>query len=155
MRITRLVFALVAAAGMFAMAAPSSQGQFDRACTAGSDSAAAAVPAPRADDQVAMVQTALDRFDSALALHDVMQLQAAGVKPGDARRWQSFFRHNPQASVTDSCPATALYITGDTANWVCLEKATVLSEGKPFTHAQPIRFTFTRVSGGWMVSERR
>jgi len=160
MKSTRLLFAFVAAAGMFATATPSSQGQFDRACASGSDArpdatAAGAVPAPRTGDDASMVQVALERFDSALALRDVMQLQAAGVKPGDARRWQSFFRHNPQASVTDSCPATALYISGDTANWVCVERATILSEGKPFTHAQSIRFTFTRVSGGWLVSERR
>lgn len=101
------------------------------------------------------VQEALDRFDSALAAHDVDQLQAAGIEPVSAKGWQRFFKSNPEAKVTDSCPVTSLFIGGDTAMWSCMETSTIVSEGKPTQYARAIHFTFTKKNGSWMISDRR
>jgi hypothetical protein len=112
-------------------------------------------PVLQATDEAALVQAALNRFDSALALRDGAQLEATGVKARDAKRWQSFFRSNPGATVTDSCPAWTLLITGDTARWNCTETATVVDRGKQLSHEQIIHFTFTRRNGDWLIADRR
>jgi hypothetical protein len=114
-----------------------------------------AVDSPRPGDDAILVQAALSHFDSALALRDMGQLQAAGIQPGRVKGWQKFFKNNPQAQVTDNCPAPSLVIMGDTANWDCIETATIISEGKPLPFAHIIRFTFTRKNGAWTISDRR
>lgn len=145
MKSITLLLALAAATGSYALAAP---GAFANPST---DSGTA----PQTAYQPELVQAALNQFDSALALRDIGQLQAAGVQPISLRRWQKFFKNNPTARVTDNCPASSLIITGDTANWSCTETATVLSEGKPLPFVYIIRFTFIRKNGAWMVSDRR
>lgn len=117
--------------------------------------AASDTASSRPDDQATLVSAALNRFDSALVSRDLVELQATGIKAGDAKRWHTFFKNNPAASVTDSCPSSALFLSGDTAVWSCTEMATVLSEGKPLTHVQVIRFTFARRNGEWKISDRR
>jgi hypothetical protein len=101
------------------------------------------------------VQQTLDRFDSGLAAHDIDQLQAAGIEAGSAKGWQRFFKSNPEAKVTDSCPVTELFIGGDTAIWNCTETSTITSSGKPTQFAHVIRFTFTKKNGEWLISDRR
>ena len=104
-------------------------------------------------DEGALVQGAINNFNAALKTHDVGQMQAVGIKPGEARGWQSFFRSNPGATVVDTCPASALSISGDTANWSCTETTTIAPGGKPAAH--PIRFTFVKKSGAWTIADRR
>ena len=145
MKFVAVFLALATAAGSYALAAP---GPFANAST---DSGTA----PRTVYEADLVQAALSQFDSALALRDIGQLQAAGVQPVSLKRWQRFFKSNPSDSVTDNCPASALVITGDTANWSCTETATVLSEGKPLPFMYVIRFTFTKKNGAWTISDRR
>ncbi|HEY1648111.1 MAG TPA: nuclear transport factor 2 family protein [Terracidiphilus sp.] len=146
-------FFVLAAAGALAATAPGAIGQ-----SAQENASAAAARMTAACQVVAeatLVQETLDRFDSALAAHDVDQLQAAGIEPVSAKGWQRFFKSNPEARVTDSCPVTDLFIGGNTAIWNCTETSTITSSGKPMQYAHVIRFTFTKKSGEWMISERK
>jgi hypothetical protein len=144
---------LVAGAGAFATARPNAIAQTLK------DNAAPAVAVPpvasSAAEEAARVQAALNRFDSALAAHDLGQLQALGIKPASAKGWQRFFKNNPRATVTDQCPASGLAILGDTATWSCIETATVISEGKLLPYPFAVRFTFTKQDGVWTISDRR
>lgn len=101
------------------------------------------------------VQAVLKRFDHGLALHDVGLLQAAGVNRSDAKRWREFFRQNPQATVTDECPISGLYISEESASWTCTETATIISEGRPRSFVHVIRFAFAKANGAWSVAYRR
>ncbi len=143
--------ALIAAAGLLAMAAPPSWPQTAKLVSSVADSSAARP----AVGEAALVQAKLDQFDSALATHDIGQLQAAGVKPVSAKRWQKFFKENPAAQVTDRCPAWALAISGDAATWDCTEKATIVSEGKPLSFEHLIRYTFSKRDGVWTITDRK
>ncbi len=153
MRSSTAFFALVVTAGAFAVTAP------DALAQAAKDNAASAAARMTAACQViaeaTLVQETLDRFDSALAAHDVDQLQAAGIEPASAKGWQRFFKSNPDAKVTDNCPVTDLFIGGDTAVWNCTETSTITSAGKPVQYAHLIRFTFTKKNGEWMISDRK
>jgi hypothetical protein len=146
MRMSGLLFVLVAA-GLTAAASPVAFAQ-----TSG-DSTAPAVS--RALDEAAGVLAALNHFDSALASHDLGQLQTLGIQPASAKRWQKFFRNNPGATVTDNCPASTLAILGNTATWNCTETATLISEGKPLPFPLAVRFTFTKQTGEWTILDRR
>lgn len=106
-------------------------------------------------EQAATVQDALNQFDVAVASHDVGLLRAAGIQPGRARGWQKFFKSNPEATVTDDCPASGLMMFNDSAIWNCTETVTVVSEGKLVPFALGIRFTFARRNGAWIVADRR
>ena len=101
------------------------------------------------------VRATLDQFESGLALHDVGMLEAVGVKRVSAKGWRRFFRNNPEAKVTDNCPASDLWISGDTANWTCTETVTIISERKPRSFLHIIHFTFAKRNGSWMVAKRR
>jgi hypothetical protein len=153
MKSVGLFFGLIAIAGSFAVAAPAAlaQGPSDNQAPA----AVRITAACQLVEEATLVQEALDRFDSALATHDVQLLQAAGIEPGSARGWQRFFKSNPEARVTDRCPVTDLFIAGDTANWSCTETSTINSDGKPLQYARVIRFTFTKKNSEWMISDRR
>jgi hypothetical protein len=143
----------LAAAGMLAVSTPGawSQPSQDDA----NQQAASVSPACQLVNEALNVQLALNRFDTALASHDVQQLLAIGVEPSSAKGWQRFFRDNPRATVTDTCSGSDLSISGDTANWSCKETSTIVSEGKPVQYAHNIRFTFTRKNGEWTLADRR
>jgi hypothetical protein len=149
MRFFRFYLVLISAAGLVAGAASGSMAQ--RAVYTAAPVTAAWQPTEQAET----VQAALYQFDSAVASHDVAQLQAAGIKPGSARGWQKFFKNNPEATVTDDCPASELMMLNDTAVWNCTETVTVISEGKPVPFALGIRFTFARRNGAWTIADRR
>jgi hypothetical protein len=106
-------------------------------------------------EEAATVQATLNQFDSAVASHDVEQLQAVGIKPGSARGWQKFFKSNPEATVTDDCPVSTLVILSDAAVWSCTETVTVISEGKQVPFALGVRFTFAKKNGVWTIADRR
>jgi hypothetical protein len=148
MRLVTLFFAVLVSGSCCASAAVPSN-------TTVTPAAASAIDSLGPGDDAILVQAALSQFDSALALRDMSQLEAAGIQPGRVKGWQKFFKNNPQAKVTDNCPAPSLVILGDTANWDCVETATIISEGKPLPFAHIIRFTFTRKNGGWTISDRR
>ncbi|HEU5457425.1 MAG TPA: hypothetical protein VFU68_02285 [Terracidiphilus sp.] len=145
--------ATVSAAALLAMAAVSAGAQQP---AYGSSSFAQFQPVsyPQSD-RILSVRAVLDQFDTALARHDIDMLQATGVNRQNARRWRSFFRNNPQATITDDCPVSALYIAGDSAHWACTETATIISEGQPRAFVHTIRFTFARNNGMWLVADRR
>ena len=153
MRCNGLLLALLGAICWLTTAAPGAFAQNARDNAATPDGPAPA--AERALEEAALVRMTLDQFDSALASHDVGQLQAAGVKPASAKGWQRFFKSNPGARVKDNCPAYALYISGNTAYWACTETATIVSDGEPLVFTHLIRFTFTRKNGAWTISDRR
>ncbi len=116
--------ALFAAAGLLAMSAPQTWSQTAHLVSSVADSSVARP----AVGEAALVQARLDQFNSALASHNITELQATGVKPVNARRWQKFFKDNPAAQITDRCPVWALAISGDAATWDCTEKAMIVSE---------------------------
>jgi len=152
MRSNRLTLSLGAAAILLALTAPRS---FAQASMHKLYLPVVAAASAEPMDEAVLVQATLDQFDSALALHDIGRLQAAGINPNTAKRWHHFFSDNPRAEVTDSCPASELYISGDTAVWMCTETAKVISEGKPVPFEKMIRFTFTKRDGAWTISDRR
>jgi len=88
-----LVLSLVSAVGAVAMAAPIT---FAQASGQGQNwlSASETVTYQPAQE-AARVQETLSQFDSALAMHDVGGLQAAGIKRVNARRWQRFSKTIP------------------------------------------------------------
>lgn len=106
-------------------------------------------------DQMALIQAVLNNFNAALAGHDLARMQAAGMKSQDAKRWQDFFKGNPGAKVSDSCPPSSLAISGDTADWACTETTTVISGGRQQPTAHSIRFTFAKKNGTWIIVDRR
>jgi hypothetical protein len=153
MKFAGFFFATVSGIVLFAMAAPGASSQ-EPGFGARSFSASDA-PAYRSWEEAEPVQAALNRFDYALAMHDVGMLQAAGVKRSTAKLWQRFFSDNPRATVTDRCPASELSISYDTGYWTCTETVTIISEGKPKAFEHIIHFTFARKRGTWLVADRR
>jgi hypothetical protein len=146
-------FFSLAAAGLFAVSASGAWSQLPQDDT--TQQTASISSACQLVNEALNVQLALNRFDTALASHDVQQLLAVGVEPSSAKGWQRFFRDNPRATVTDTCSGSDLSISGDTANWSCRETSVIVSEGKPVEYAHNIRFTFTRKNGEWTISDRR
>lgn len=147
------ILALVSVAGPLALAAPNafSQGSAYGLNLVSVPETATYQPAKEAVE----VQAALSQFDSALDAHDVGKLRDTGIKAVTAKRWQSFFRDNPRATVTDRCPVSELFISDSTASWTCSETTTVISEGKPRAFVYVIRFKFAKANGVWMIEDRR
>jgi hypothetical protein len=149
----RFFLTLAVAAGTLAVSTP---GAFAQSSNEEEAQASARITAAcQVVAEATRVQETLDRFDSGLAAHDVDQLQAAGIEPVSAKGWQRFFKSNPEAKVTDSCPVTSLFIGGDKAIWNCMETSTISSQGKAMQYAHLVQFTFTKRDGAWMISERK
>jgi hypothetical protein len=143
--------ALIAAAGLLAIAAPHSWSQSASLVSSVENSSGAL----SVGGEAALVQARLEQFNSALALHNITQLQAAGVKPANAKRWLKFFKQNPAAHISDRCPVGDLIISGDAATWDCTETATIVSEGKHVSFEHTIHFTFSKQDGIWMIADRK
>lgn len=145
--------ALVLAAGLAAMAPAKA---FSQTPAYGESLLPASEPVTiQPTEEATTVQAALREFDSALAAHDVVKMQAVGIKRVTAKGWQKFFKDNPRATVTDRCLNSDLYIADSTASWTCTETATIISEGKPRAFVNVIRFTFSKTNGRWMIADRR
>lgn len=143
--------ATIAAAGLLVAGSQSSPSQTSKPVSlVVTDSTAGA-----ARGEESLVRASLDEFDSALVARDIDRLQAVGIKPSTAKRWQKFFKSNPEAQVTDDCPVWTLIISGDDASWNCRETATIISEGKPVSFEHMIRFIFEKTNGVWMIVDRK
>jgi hypothetical protein len=151
MKSFQMVFAL-AAAGFLATAASNGFAQSSASMTPAAERMVAACQVVQ---EASGVQETLDRFDSGLAAHDIQQLQAAGIEPVSVKGWQKFFKSNPEATVTDNCPVTSLFLAGDKALWNCMETSTISSGGKPVQYARMVQFTFVKTSSGWLISDRK
>lgn len=139
--------------GLFAMAAPDvfpQKSDYSANSFTGSDA-----EAYRNWQEALPLQAVMNRFNYALANHDVGMLQAAGVKQSSAKLWQRFFSENPQATVADRCPVSELLVSYDTGYWTCTETVTIISEGKPKAFLHIIHFTFAKKRGVWLVADRR
>ncbi len=153
MRFFGSILALISVAGPLALAPPNA---FSQSSAFGENLVSMPESATyRPADETVQVQAALNQFDSALDAHDVGRLRAAGIKAVSAKRWQSFFRDNPRATITDRCPISELLISESAASWTCSETTTVISEGKPRAFVYVIRFKFAKTNGMWMIEDRR
>ena len=110
MRFFGSILALISVAGPLALAPPNA---FSQSSAFGENLVSMPESATyRPADETVQVQAALNQFDSALDAHDVGRLRAAGIKAVSAKRWQSFFRDNPRATITDRCPISELFDFG-------------------------------------------
>jgi len=112
--------------------------------------------APQPVDQSALLQQAVSSFEAAWNAHDIGRIQAiwTGLRPAQAKGLSSFFKDNPGATVSDSCPTSALNISGDTASWTCNETSTYNSGGKMKSNSLAVHFTFARHNGNWTILGR-
>jgi hypothetical protein len=153
MKSAGFIFATVLGVALFALAAPAA---FSQKSDYGVSSFSASDPEPYQDWRAALpVEAAMDRFNYALANHDVGMLQADGVDRSSAKLWQRFFSENPLATVTDRCPISALFFSYGNSYWTCTETVTIISEGKPRAFLHVIHFTFVQKRGVWLVAGRR
>jgi hypothetical protein len=111
-------------------------------------------PTPQPVDQTALLQAVINNFNAALAAHDVgrMRSEWAGMTPQVEKKWQSFFKSLPKARVSESCPAGALNVSGDSATWSCT--ITTLIPGAP-AQPQGIRFTLAKRNDAWVITDWR
>lgn len=147
------ILATVLGMGLLAMGAPSAFSQksgYGASSFSGSDAAAY-----REEQEALPLKAALDRFNYALANHDVGMLQADGVDDSSAKLWQQFFSENPLATVSDRCPISDLLLSYNIGYWTCTETVTIISEGKPRPFMHVIHFTFAKKRGVWLVAGRR
>lgn len=153
MKSTGFMLATLLGVSLFAQTAPSAIAQksdYGSNSFSGSDA-----ETYQSWEEARPIEAALNRFDYALANHDVAMLQAAGVDDASAKLWQRFFSENPQATVTDRCPVSELSISFGTGYWTCMETVTIISEGKPLAFPHIIHFTFAKKRGVWLVAHRR
>jgi eukaryotic-like serine/threonine-protein kinase len=108
-------------------------------------------------DDTALLREAVNNFKSAYNAHDMARMQAAwiGLRPQQAKGFQSFFKENPGASVRDDCAPSSLSVAGETAEWTCTETTTIIVNGKPQPNSRPIRFSFVKKNGAWSISDRK
>lgn len=113
--------------------------------------------APQPVDQSALLQQTVDSFVSAYNAHDVGRMQAiwTGMKPGQAKQFQSFFKDQPSSRVSENCASAPPSISGDTATWTCTETSTFNSGGKMVPHSLTMHFTFARHGGAWTIAGRQ
>ena len=114
-------------------------------------------PPPKPVDETALVRAALEKFNAALAAHNVAQMQAIWptMKPQQAKGFQNFFKSNRSAKMSDSCASSSLTISGNSADWPCNETTTIISGGRPTSSEHSIHFKFRKTDGGWVIAERQ
>ncbi|MGH9588124.1 MAG: hypothetical protein ACRD3F_14325, partial [Acidobacteriaceae bacterium] len=67
---------------------------------------------------------------------------------------ENFFKGNAGAKVQDECSASALNISGESAQWPCKETTTLAVSGRTISSSHPITFSFSKKNGAWTISER-
>ena len=115
------------------------------------------LPPPPPADPSAPVLQAVNSFEAAYNAHDVGRIQSiwTGIRSGQAKDLQNFFKSNPTSHVSDNCPASAFSLTGDTASWTCTETSTFNASGRTLSHTVPIRFSFAHKGSGWVIVSRQ
>jgi eukaryotic-like serine/threonine-protein kinase len=113
--------------------------------------------APTPVDEAALIHSAISSFESAYNAHDVGKMQAVwtGMKPAQAKAFQTFFKSNGGSTVSEACPHSALSISGDNASWTCNETSTFNAGGRMKSNAVVIHFTFARQNGNWVIVGRQ
>ncbi len=103
------------------------------------------------NDEPALVQQALNNFESAWNAHDIARVRATwgGISSQQANALEGFFKDQPNAKVSDDCSPSALKISGNTAKWSCTETTTIVVGGKKQASTHNIQFTFSKKSGSW------
>jgi eukaryotic-like serine/threonine-protein kinase len=104
-------------------------------------------PAPV--DESVPIRALVESFNSALSARNVNGMVAAFPGMRDAKKWQDVFKGG--IKVTDSCPASALTISGDSATWGCSVSFTV--PGSSPQAPKRIRFTLAKRNGSWTITD--
>jgi serine/threonine-protein kinase len=103
-------------------------------------------------DETPLIQAVLNNFNAALSARDVTRMQAIWPNmPADrAKGYRDEFKDlSKKAKVSDDCQASSLSISGDSANWPCVEN-TVTPGEKP--QSWRMQITFTKKNGAWIIS---
>ena len=77
-----------------------------------------------------------------------------GMSKSQAKGLENFFKSYPGSTVQDACSASALSVSGDSAQWACKETTTLKVSGREISSAHDIRFSFVKKNGAWSISER-
>lgn len=119
--------------------------------------ASAPAPKPQPAGPKTLIRAALEKFDAALSSHNVSAMKAAWpkMKSSQAKGFQSFFKDNPKARITDSCSTSSLTVSGNTASWACNETTTLIVNGRKTSSQHGIHFTFAKSGGNWIITGRR
>jgi hypothetical protein len=109
---------------------------------------------PQPSDQ-SLVQTVVSNFNASLGAHDVagMHNMWPAMPAKDLKKWQDLFKSYSKAKFTQSCPASALTITGDTASWFCA--FTTVFPGSAPQVQNGLKFTLAKKNGNWFVTDWR
>jgi hypothetical protein len=118
---------------------------------------AAAAPAPTPTvDEPALIRQVLNSFQAAYNAHDMGRMRGVwtGMSKSQAKGLENFFKSYPGSKVQDACSASALSVSGDSAQWACKETTTLKVSGREISSAHDIRFSFVKKNGAWSISER-
>ena len=117
--------------------------------------AAPAVSAAATPDDAALLRAVVERFNGALAAHNVGAMRALWptMNSSQEKLFQNFFKSNPNVRISDACGSGSLTISGNSAEWGCDETSTLIVNGKPYVHS--IHFAFRKSGDGWVVADRR
>jgi serine/threonine-protein kinase len=111
----------------------------------------------QAADPSIEIKHTIDSFVAAYNSHNIGSVQQiwTGIKPGVAKSLADFFKNNPSASISDTCVAAGLTISGDTANWSCTEVSTFNAGSKTQSHTVTTHYTLAKKGGGWTIVSRQ
>lgn len=112
---------------------------------------------PQTVDQSVLIQSAINNFSAAFNAHDVGRMQAAwvGMTSRQGKDFQSFFKDQPSAKVSEACSPSQLNIAGDSADWSCSETTSFNSSGKQISSQHAAHFHLTRKGGAWTIADKR
>jgi serine/threonine protein kinase len=103
------------------------------------------------------IQAALDSFSAAYNAHDTARMHViwTGMTPQQSKSFEKLFKDQPNLKIAESCLTEALTVSGDSANWVCSETTTFISEGKATNRTQRMSFRFTKAGASWAIADKR
>ena len=112
-------------------------------------------PPPPPNPAVA-IRAALTSFYAAFNAHDVGKMRAiwTGMSAKDSKQFEQTFKEVPSMKITYNCPASGLSVSGDTADWVCSETTSYVSDGKPASTTRQEKFQLAKTGTGWTITDR-
>lgn len=118
--------------------------------------AAAPAPAPVVNN-AALVHEALNRFIAAYNAHSIGGVRAVwtGMSSSQEKGLRNFFKSYRDSSVSEDCPASALNISGNTAQWACNETTSLKAGGREIHSTHAITFSFRKAGSGWTITSRQ